>query len=67
VRCTIVSRLVDGLSQPASARSGGRAQRPSGVADHRHNVAHRLLGDIGQLPGDPPHHGLGLIALLGTT
>ena len=58
------AQVVDRPVQPAFALAGRGAQRASGVADHRAGLAHRLLGDPGQFPGDTAHRGLGLVALL---
>ena len=41
-----------------------RAQRARAVADDRGGLAHRGLGQVGQLAGDALHRGLGLVALL---
>ena len=64
VRPITVVEVVDRLVQLAFACPGGSAQRAAGVAHHRASLTHGRFGDVGEFPGDAPHRGLGLIALL---
>ena len=57
-------QVVDRLLQLAFACPCSSTQRAAGVADHRVGIVHGRFGDVGQFPGDAPHRGLSLIALL---
>src|SRR6266508_742153 len=67
--CALQGRVqfVQRAMQPAFRLPGGPAQRPAGVADDRVRVTHGRFGEVGQLAGDAPHGGLGLVALLRAT